>query len=235
MYTPKEMAELIQVSTTTLRRYEEQDLIPDVVRTASNRRCYTAVHLQAFVTVRALLKGCDIPIAYEIMRTLKRGSAAEAMWLMNEQLHKAQLEKQRVESIMAMIAGADFSDFRIVKNADAAMTIGEVSKYAGVNASAIRHWEKEGLIQSFRNANNGYRQFSIREVRKIMVISSLRKTVHFIEHMKQLLHDLDTKSLESVGKSFHLAMQKLHDRLALQYRGIAEIMRYMEIMNMRLP
>src|SRR5690625_6954556 len=55
------------------------------------------------------------------------------------------------------------------------MSIGEVAKIAEVNTSAIRHWEKEGLIFSERDNNNGYRMFSVNELRKVLIISSLRK------------------------------------------------------------
>ncbi|MNJ67240.1 HTH-type transcriptional regulator CueR [compost metagenome] len=112
------------------------------------------------------------------------------------------------------------------------MTIGEVAEIAGVNPSAIRHWEKEGLITSERNLHNGYRVFTSRELRKIIVISSLRKTVYFIENMKQLLDDLDMKNLASVEKSFELAMKKLNQQLIFQYQGIAEMMNYLQKMNL---
>ncbi|WHX47024.1 MerR family DNA-binding transcriptional regulator [Paenibacillus woosongensis] len=229
-YTPKQIAKQLNVSTTTLRRYEEQGLIPDVPRTASNRRCYTPIHRQAFITIRTLLKGYEIPVVYNSMRKMKQGHAEEALWSINQQLHDIQVEKQRVESILTMIKHADFSKYRNYKITDA-MTIGEVAEIAGVNPSAIRHWEKEGLIRSIRNLHNGYRVFTPRELRKIIVISSLRKTVYFIENIKQLLDDLDTKNLASVEKSFELAMRKLNQQLIFQYQGIAEMMIYLQMMN----
>jgi len=45
------------------------------------------------------------------------------------------------------------------------MTIGEVAQIAGVKTSAIRHWEQEGLIQSRRNKENGYRVFTRTELK----------------------------------------------------------------------
>ncbi|MCH5583585.1 MerR family DNA-binding transcriptional regulator [Shimazuella sp. AN120528] len=228
IYTPKQVAEQLNVSTTTLRRYEELDLVPDVPRTASNRRYYTPTHLQAFVSLRALLKGYDIPIAYEVMKKIKQGQIENGLWLINQQLHDIHMEKQRVESILNMIQQTDFAKYKNYKITDA-MTIGEVAKICGVNPSAIRHWEKEGLIRSERNTQNGYRIFTSRELRKIIVISSLRKTVYFIESMKQLLDDLDTRNLESVKTSFQRAIQKLNDQLTKQYEAIAAMMKYIQM------
>ncbi|MBD2866775.1 MerR family DNA-binding transcriptional regulator [Paenibacillus oceani] len=225
--TPKQLADQLKVSTTTLRRYEDQDLIPDVPRTDSNRRGYRAVHVQAFVSIRALLKGFGIPVVYEVMRKVKAGREVEGLWLLNQQLHDSHVEKQRVESTLTLFRQTDLSVYRNKPVTDS-MTIGEVAEICGVRTSAIRHWEKEGLIRSERNLQNGYRVFSSRELRKLIVISSLRKTVFFIDSMKQLLHDLDTQNLASVEQSFQLALDKLNVRLTAQYQGIAELMNYIQ-------
>lgn len=144
-YTPTQVANELNVSTTTLRRYEEQGLIPDVPRTAGNHRYYTPVHFQAFAAIRSLLIGYDIPVVYDAMRQIKNGDITNALWMVNNQLHLIQLEKQRVEEILGMVKKADFNQYRNVKLTDS-MTIGKIAEMAGVNTSAIRHWEKEGLI-----------------------------------------------------------------------------------------
>jgi DNA-binding transcriptional MerR regulator len=69
-YMPKQIAKRLHVSTTTLRRYEDLDLVPDVPRTASNRRYFTPVHVQAFIALRALIKGFDISVGYNVMSLL---------------------------------------------------------------------------------------------------------------------------------------------------------------------
>lgn len=228
IYTPKQIAKELNVSTTTLRRYEDQGLIPDVPRTPSNRRCYTSLHMQAFVTIRALLRGYEIPVVYDMMRKIKNHDIEHALWLLNQQLHDTQVEKHRVEEVLNMLRNADFSKYRSLKITDS-MTIGEVARMAGVNTSAIRHWEQEGLITSGRNEDNGYRVFSQTELRKIILISSLRKTVYFIENMKHLLNNLETQHFEQVERSFQLALQQLNSQLMKQFSGIAELMKYIEI------
>ncbi len=228
VYTPKQIAKMLNISTTTLRRYEEQGLIPDVHRTASNRRCYLPVHLQSFTVIRTLLQGYDIPVVYEVMRNIKKGNTVEAFWLINRQLHALQEEKQRVEEILTMIRNTDFSKYRNIKVAEA-MKIGEVAALAGVNPSAIRHWEKEGLIKSERDRENGYRMYTVSELKKIIVISSLRKTIYYIENMKQLLNELETQHYTKVERSFQLALQKLNHQLATRFQGIAELMKYVTL------
>lgn len=230
-YTPKQIAQQLAISTTTLRRYEEQELLPEVPRTSSNRRIYTAVHLQAFITIRALLQAYEIPVVYRVMKHIQQGCTIEALWMLNQQLHDIQQEKQRLESMMAMIQQTELRTSSKRQKSDH-ITIGEAAQIAGVKPSAIRHWEKEGLVQSVRHAENGYRLFNERELRKIIVISSLRKTVVFIDSMKQLLNDLDTHHVANVAKSFRIALNKLNQQLTLQYQGIAEVMHYTKKMNL---
>lgn len=203
-------------------------MIPHVHRTASNRRCYRPVHVQAFTVIRTLLQGCDIPVVYEAMRNIKKGDTTEAFWLINRQLHTLQEEKQRVEEILTLIRNADFSKYRNIKVAEA-MKIGEVATLAGVNPSAIRHWEKEGLIKSERDRENGYRMYTISELKKIIVISSLRKTIYYIENMKQLLNELETQHYTKVERSFQLALQKLNHQLTTRFQGITELMKYVTL------
>ncbi|OXM14367.1 MerR family DNA-binding transcriptional regulator [Paenibacillus herberti] len=229
-YTPKQLANKLNLSTTTLRRYEELGLIPDVPRTASNRRWYTTVHLLASAAIRILIQGYDIPVVHEAMKQVKDGNTNEALWLLNQGQYKMQLEKRRVEEIMPLVRNADFSTFGNVKLKDR-MSIGEVADLAGVNTSAIRYWEQEGLIVSERNQENGYRLFTPVELRKIFVISSLRKTVYFIGNIKQLLDDLESRHFTKVERSFQIALQELDSQLHLQFQGIAVFMAYLTAVN----
>ncbi|WP_178022074.1 MerR family DNA-binding transcriptional regulator [uncultured Paenibacillus sp.] len=121
-FTPKQIAKKLHISTTTLRRYEVLDLVPDVPRTASNRRFYSPVHVQAFMALRALIKGFAIPVSYDVMSLLKKGRVEQALWKINLQ-----------------------------------------------------------------SGENRYRVFSSRELKKVIVLSSLRKTVFFIESMNSCL------------------------------------------------
>ncbi|MEK4237163.1 MerR family DNA-binding transcriptional regulator [Paenibacillus sp. FSL H7-0714] len=226
-YTPTIIAKKLNVSTTTLRRYEVQGLVPEVPRTPSNRRCYTDIHVQAFITIRELLQGYEIPVVYDVMRKIKARQIEDALWSINQEQHNAQTEKHRLEDVLRMFRNADLSKYNDLEVTNA-MTIGEVAQMAGVKPSAIRHWEQEGLITSNRNKDNGYRLYTVTELRKIILISSLRKTVYYIENMKQLLNEIETQNYKKVEMSFELALQKLNSQLMKQFLGIAELMKYVK-------
>lgn len=226
-YTPTMIAKKLNVSTTTLRRYEDQGLVPEVPRTPSNRRCYTDIHVQAFITIRALLQGYEIPVVYDVMRKIKARQMEDAFWSINQEQHNTQTEKHRLEDVLRMFRNTELSKYKDLEVTNV-MTIGEVAQMAGVKPSAIRHWEQEGLITSNRNKDNGYRVYTVTELRKIILISSLRKTVYYIENMKQLLNEIETQNFKKVEMSFQLALQKLNSQLMKQFLGIAELMKYVK-------
>lgn len=230
-WTPKQAAEALGVSTTTLRSYERQRLIPDVPRIGAGRRLYGQLHLHAFRSLRALLAAYSIPTAYSVMRLIRERQIGEALWALNAEQAQIQAENSRLTEIMRLIERTDFSAYNGRRITDC-MSIGEVSQIAGVNPSAVRHWEKEGLIRPRRHPQSGYRQFAPRELRRIIVISSLRQTVYFIEAIRQLLDDLDTGNLPAVEKSFRIALEKLNGRLARQYAAISELMAYIGRLEM---
>src|SRR5690625_2011323 len=90
-YTMKQMIEYVGVSNTTLKRYESNGLIPPVLYTKGNHRRYKEVHLIAFKTIRKLLQGFDIPVAYQLMKLAKEQKFTEANWII------AQSQKELVK------------------------------------------------------------------------------------------------------------------------------------------
>lgn len=161
------------------------------------------------------------------MRKIKARQIEDALWSINQEQFNTQTEKHRLEDVLRMFRNADLSKYNDLEVTNA-MTIGEVAQMAGVKPSAIRHWEQEGLITSNRNKDNGYRVYTITELRKIILISSLRKTVYYIENMKQLLNEIETQNYKKVELTFELALQKLNSQLMKQFLGIAELMKYVK-------
>lgn len=227
-YTPAELALEFNVSTTTLRRYEEQGLLPHVVRSTGGHRQYTSIHRLAFAAIRSMLAGFDIPVVYEVMRSIKDGEVTGALWQINQQLHRTQEEKIRVGNVLGMIQQAQLGSNQKMKTPGGPLPIGKAAELAGVNTSAIRHWEKEGLIASIRDKENGYRLYDLTELRKIMVISSLRRTVYYVDHLRELLRELEAHQFERIDRSFQLALAKLSERLQAQLEGVRHLMVYIE-------
>lgn len=63
-------------------------------------------------------------------------------------------------------------------------TLKEVSELFGVNKSALRFWEKSGLIQSNRNKGNDYREYTKEDLLRISDILNYRFAHYSIKNLK---------------------------------------------------
>lgn len=68
------------------------------------------------------------------------------------------------------------------------MRIGDVSKKYGISTSAVRYYEKVGLIQSRRLASNGYRDYSEDMARRIKFIQNAQSVGFSLDNIKDILH-----------------------------------------------
>ncbi|SHJ47655.1 MerR family transcriptional regulator [Hespellia stercorisuis] len=69
------------------------------------------------------------------------------------------------------------------------MTIKEVEEQTGLPRSNIRFYEKENLIDPSRNKNNGYRDYSEKDVENITKIAYLRTLGISIEDIRNIVED----------------------------------------------
>lgn len=219
----KQIVEYIGVSNTTLKRYESNGLIPPVLYTKGKHRRYEEVHLLAFKTIRSLLKGFDIPVAYQLMKLAKEGEFTKAYWSIaqaqKDLVKKKETLKMHKEFILA------FPQKPLKKQS---MRIGELAKFADVKSSTIRYWEKRGLIHGIREESSGYRFYNKNEVRKTIIISLLRKSIYKLEDIKDIIENIDEKNLTSIKKHYTTVNDELDNQLALQLRAISSYMSYCE-------
>lgn len=222
-YTIKEMVTKIGVSNTTLKRYENNGLIPPVLYTKGKHRRYEEVHLLAFKTIRSLLKGFDIPVAYQLMKLAKEGKFTESYWSI-AQAQKALVKKKETLQMHKEFILA-FPQKPLKKQS---MRIGELAKFADIKSSTIRYWEKRGLITGTRGQSSGYRFFEKSEVRKTIIITLLRKSIYKLEDIKDIINEIDDKNLASIKKHYATVNNEVDNQLAMQLKAISSYMIYCE-------
>ena len=93
----------------------------------------------------------------------------------------------------------------------------------GMRTSAIRHWEREGLIVPERDPANGYRLFMPVHVRQIMLIRTLHQSVYSLEKMKRIVQALERQSVEEAQKAAEEALRRINERNRKQYEGASEL------------
>ena len=87
--------------------------------------------------------------------------------------------------------------------------IGEVSKIVGISSSAIRFYERHGLVNANRiyRAANGYRVYRQQDVEEIQLIIRLKAFGMELKEIKCLLSE-DTKSCGDLVSSLEQQLEK---------------------------
>ena len=72
------------------------------------------------------------------------------------------------------------------------MKIGEVSERVGMSLRSMRYYEEEGLITPAGRTPGGFRLYSERDVRRLLLIMQMKPLDFTLDEMRQVLTDLDT-------------------------------------------
>ncbi|MBB6669092.1 TioE family transcriptional regulator [Cohnella nanjingensis] len=217
-YKPIEIARALNISTSALRHYESWDIVPIPERGENGYRLYTHVHLAYFRCLRALFAGFGVSVASQVLRLLRDSDLDAALWLVNREQAQLHHEKQVADQTLALLRDPELP-LAPNKKLKSRMSIGEVAALTDVQASAIRHWEKEGLLRPDRDPENGYRLFTPTHVRQILLIRTLRRTVYFLDRMKEIVQSVDHHSFEKARKVYEDALLSIHERNRRQYEG----------------
>lgn len=222
-YKPKDIAKELRISTSALRHYESMGVVPSPERNEKGYRLYTNIHLAYFRCLRAMFPAYGYPVTYDVIRRIQKREVHEALWLLSAEQVKLQQEKTIADDTLALLENPELDSIKD-KRLKAHMTIGEVAELSGVESSAIRHWEKEGLITPERNPENGYRLYSPSHVRQILLICSLRRTVYYLESIKEIIQAVEHQSFEQAKKLVREALSVIDQRILQQFNGIHKLM-----------
>lgn len=106
-------------------------------------------------------------------------------------------------------------------------TIGQFSKLVGLSAETIRHYERSGLLQSYRHPSNQYRIYSFEDILPVLNIRQQRSIGLSVPDLATALQnipqeqqlkliktketeiDLQIERLEQMKKSYHRLYQRI--------------------------
>ncbi|KWX86270.1 transcriptional regulator [Paenibacillus riograndensis] len=222
-YKPVEIASMLGISTSALRHYESWGVVPAPERAANGYRMYTELHLAYFRCLRAMIPGFVYKITYDVLRNIQQGDMDQALWLAGAEQARLHGEKAAADQTLALLQDPKISRLK-GRPVSHRRSIGEAAAIAGVQPSAIRHWEKEALLTPLRNPENGYRMYTAVHLRQILLIRTLRRTVYFLERMKELVEAVEQHSLDRAKEVTEHALGRIHQRNRQQYSGVHQLM-----------
>ena len=86
-------------------------------------------------------------------------------------------------------------------------SISETAKKAGITTSAIRFYEKEGLLPSIKRDKNGIRSFTDDDLQSLRIIECLKATEMSIKDIRKFI-DLCTQGDNSLQERYALFLDR---------------------------
>lgn len=196
-YRPIDIARKLNISTSSLRFYEEDGLVPTPARTPSGYRIYTEEHLYYFQAVRSLSLGFGYKVTHNVMRKIINKDMLGAFWLINDSQANLNKEKQVTDQTLAMLTDKDFhAELDFPKRGW--FTIGEVAAELNLSTTALRHWCLEGLLKPEKDPESGYRMFTYELFQKVLLIRVIKASTWSLEDVRTMLTRLDHQSPEKI-------------------------------------
>lgn len=223
---PIDIARKLNISTSSLRHYEDWGMIPKVERSSSGYRIYTEEHVAYFECIRAMADGFGIWLIAEVLKKVMVKDVDSAFWLVNEA--QASLHKEKIISEKTMLSIKEASTPLLNQNDKREyLTINEISKETGIPVTTIRHWEKIGLIIIPRSKENRYRLFNKNHVRQILVIHALRTSLYSytysLDGIKEIIQELNYNDYEKLSKIANDFQKHLDQINRYQVRGVHQL------------
>ena len=206
-FTTVQVGRLVGYSTQQVRDLERLGVIPAAERGANGYRRYRMPHATALRAYRAMAAALGPVPARRLMPDLVEGAAESAAERIDDLHADLSRERSRVREALrgldATVAEADD-----VFTEDDAMTIGELAQALGIRPSALRHWEREGLVHPLRGAASirSYGSVAITEAR---VAAALRSGGYGIPAISRILDEVRTHG--RTGEVQRILMERLVD------------------------
>src|SRR5688500_12894007 len=169
----KDLARGGGVSVQQVRNYVAQGVLPPVERLPSGYRVFTEAHAAALTATRALAAGHGWQPTRVIMNAVHAGDLPTALAAVDES--HAALDRERAEIADVLAAFETLANQDVETTTRATLRIGEVARVVGVRTSALRVWERGGLLRPARQRGTGYRVYDPTELRNARVVALLRR------------------------------------------------------------
>lgn len=172
LLTTAALGRRVGYSPQQVRDLERLGVLPPAPRGANGYRRYGARHETALRAYRELATALGPVSARQLMPELLRGPVALAAARIDRLHADLAAERDRVTEALRGLEVA-LSEADDVFAAADAMTIAELAPALGVRPSALRHWEREGLVHPVRGAAPA-RSYGAAAITEARIVAALR-------------------------------------------------------------
>ena len=188
---PVDLARMAGLGVTQVRTYERLGFLPPAERGANGYRRYSTSHVEALRVARILITGYGWQNALDVMRAIHLDDGTTVFALVNSR--HAALDRQRTRINVALEA----TDATLGRPTDATtgrsrpwVRIKEAAETVGVRPSAVRFWERQGLLHPEREPSTEYRLYDAEQLSRLNVIALLRDVGYHFDAIREVLDEL---------------------------------------------
>ncbi|GAA0904458.1 MerR family transcriptional regulator [Virgisporangium ochraceum] len=219
-----ELARSAGLSVQQIRNYVTLGMLPPADRAPNGYRVFTTRHGDALATARTLIAGHGWPAAVEMLSAVHRGDPATALSLVDRSHGELDRERVHVRSVLDALDGDLPERFRIhrpLRIADAAAAI-------GARASALRVWERRGLLAPGRERVTGYRLYDQRQLTMARVVVLLRRSGYSLDAVGEVMAAMVAGDPARTRTALASRQRDLDRASVERARGTAALYRYLE-------
>jgi DNA-binding transcriptional MerR regulator len=189
-----DIAQAVGAHPNTVRLYEEWGFLPPVPRSPSGYRQFTQAHLDQMQFARTALHGGwpGRNIRQSALALVRRAASGDLGGALEQAYHHlASVQAERAQAEAAAKLLKRWAQGAAADATTKSLQIGEAAQLLGVTIDILRNWERNGLIKTPRDPNNGYRLYGAAEIGRLRVIRMLSRAGYSTMAILRMLLHLD--------------------------------------------
>jgi len=174
------------LSVQAIRNYVDWGMLPPTERAPNGYRIFTQRHADALRTVLALMEAHGWQCARRIMSAIHAGDVQGALAELdrsNAELHR---ERTQVRQVLQALQG-EVPPRLVVRRP---LRIADAAAAVGVRPSALRFWERVGLLEAGRERVTGYRTYDTVQLTRARVLVLLRQAGYRLPDVRAVLEQM---------------------------------------------
>lgn len=215
MIRPIDIARELNISTSLLRHYEKNQLLPIPKRSKSGYRLYTEESLHYFRAIRTTTITYGYHATKKIMTALQKEKFTEAFWLLNEEQVKLNQRKKISDQTLALLHEEEWQEINQMPNRGW-LTIGEAAERLAITETSIRHWTKEQLLDVPRDPESNYRMFDEYAIQQLLFIRMIRASTWSLDEVREILTQFQADSPKRMIELAEQSLRALNELLKRQ-------------------
>lgn len=229
------------ISVQQVRNYEQAGLLPLATRSAAGYRQFDESHRQALTAARVLVRAYGWDAAATILAAVHRDDLRTAVASIDQAHAALDRERERIQQALhafeIVVTHPLDADPRMaaaleqITRQDAALRIGQLANLLGVRTSALRFWERSGLVRPVRERTTGYRRYDVAAARDAHLVRLLREGNFSMTIIRAALDEMHSSSdgrPERVGAELSRRDAELHTRSLSRLRADATLVAYLD-------